>query len=208
MGFVSTLVLSSSYVFVIGPLTGHGSDFGGNSHDGYLELAGQIVSGHGFVFEENGPPNLHRPPFYPLLIVPVSLLDANWQRLSLILIHSLIVGGTCYFLFHLGTLLFGRVSGGLAVMVLLLSPWTYLNAKNPMPPVTQAFLYTAFVYFLAQYWTSRPSKRLRWAQAMGLGVLAAALTLTHGAMLPVMIVFFGATYYIGIASGRVSAIVS
>src|SRR5687767_9005527 len=62
---------------------------GGRPHDGYVEIARNLASGHGFVFEPNGAPVFHRPPLYPGLLAPIMLLPESWHRALVTLLDVL-----------------------------------------------------------------------------------------------------------------------
>lgn len=204
-GFVICLLVCSFIVLVLSPLTGVGKKFGGHGHDGYLEIAGNVIRGNGFVFEPGAPPVLHRPPFYPLLICPLTVLPRGLQRPCLIALQSAMLGGIAFLIFKIAIYFFGVSTAKTAVIVFLANPWGYWNAKNPMTPITQGFLYALFVVLLGGTVISllkaaegsQPTKRL-WCKRLGIGVAGAALALSHGAMLAVVVIGLFTALLIGI----------
>ena len=81
---VRIVVYSTLWVFLCGlamylvPALGFGLnvEFTGPRHDGYVEIATMLVQGEGFRFEPGGPPVMHRPPLYPVLLMPFVGLPA------------------------------------------------------------------------------------------------------------------------------------
>lgn len=76
-------------LYGLAPLTGTSQTFGTDAHDGYIELAQNLVQGLGFVFEPGGAPVSHRPPLYPFILMPIALLPDVWQRPMIVLLHSI-----------------------------------------------------------------------------------------------------------------------
>ncbi len=171
-------------IWVVTPLTGIGRAFG-PGHDGYIELARSLASGDGYVFEAGGDAVFHRPPFYPLLLVPVALLPAGLERTGLVVLQSLMVGGIGALVFAVGRRLFSVKTGQIAVILFLMYPWVYWHAKNPMTPILQGLLYILFAALLGRELLGRGGEKRQWAGGLALGVTAGALALTHGAMLAV-----------------------
>jgi len=181
-------------IFVIAPLTGISKHFG-HGHDGYIQLAENLGQGNGYVFEEAGPSVFHRPPLYPFLLVPITFLPDFLQRPALILMQSVMVGCIGGLIFQIAKRLFNLSIAGVAVVIFLLNPWVYWNAKNPMTVIPQGLLYTLLAVLagsellaiLGRY--SAPAGKMKlWSKRLAMGIVAAALALTHGAMLAVNIV--------------------
>ena len=206
VAFLACLLTCSCILFVLTPLTGVSEKFGTRSHDGYIELARNLVAGNGYVLEEGGPPVFHRPPLYPLLLVPVALFPEFLQRPVLVLIQSLMVGGIGFLVFELSSKLFNLTTGKLSVVVFLLNPWLYWNAKNPMTPILQAFLYMCFLFLIfreiiplllgdeSPVGTEPKSNMPPW---LLIGLSGALLALTHGTMLAVYLIWLLAIFVIG-----------
>ena len=198
-GLVATVAcLTSMLVVVTSEWTGLSQEFGGLSHDGYLQLARSLLAGHGFVFEAGGDPVFHRPPLYPLLLVPVVALPEPWQRPVLVVVQSALLGGVAALVWRIGARLFGEAAGRLAVAVMLLNPWLIWVVKNPHHAVLQTFLYTSFCWLLVQAFVPagrdagggdagrgrlRPASGSSGRLALLLGLNGGALALVHGTML-------------------------
>jgi len=101
LGFGLCLLTCFFIIFVLSPLTGLSKNFGGKGHDGYLEIARNVIIGNGFVFEPQAEPVLHRPPLYPLFLSPFTLLPEGLQRLCLTVIQSAMVGGIVFLIFRI-----------------------------------------------------------------------------------------------------------
>jgi len=189
------IILSFFIIFILGPLAGISRDFGGEPHDGYLEIARNLIRANGYVFEKAGPPVFHRPPACPLLLMPVTLLPKPLQQSAWIIIQSLMVGGIGYLLFKIAAALFSTKTAGIAVAVLLLNPWLYFNAKYPMTPILQAFLYILLAALLGkellEILSSSPADdKNKISRPFAIGLVAAAATLTHGVMTAVVFIMF------------------
>ncbi|KKK55661.1 hypothetical protein LCGC14_3072300, partial [marine sediment metagenome] len=147
LSFWLCLLVCLFIIFVISPLTGLSKHFG-KANDGYIQIARSLAHGHGYVFEEGGPAVFHRPPLYPFLLVPITFLPDFYQRPALILMQSVMVGFIGALLFQIARRLFNISTAKAAVIIFLLYPWVYWNAKNPMTPILQGLLYTLFAVLL------------------------------------------------------------
>lgn len=165
---------------------------GGHAHDGYVELARSLIRGEGFVFEAGGEPVFHRPPLYPLLIAPAMLLPEGAQRAVLSALDVLFLAGTCSLVFHLARLWFAPWAGAAAAVLISANPWILLKVGVGMPPLMQVFLFTALVVagVRALEEPRDPGAGLR--RGLLVGLSAAALVLTHGAMIASVALLFGA----------------
>ncbi len=182
---VAVIACGINLVIVLtAPWTGLSERFGGRDHDGYLELARNLLAGHGYVFEPGGPAVLHRPPLYPWLLIPLVTLPEIAQRPVLIVLQSGLVGGMAAMAWSIGTRWFGPATGGISVGVMVLDPWLLWSVKNPMTVLLQALLYTAFCGLIL--WSFVPARRpptvAGFPLAVLLGVIAGALALVHGTM--------------------------
>ncbi|MBN1795537.1 MAG: hypothetical protein JW804_02585 [Sedimentisphaerales bacterium] len=204
LGFSLCLSAGLFIIFVISPLTGVSKRFGGPGHDGYLEIANNIASGNGFVCEPGGPPACC-PPFYPLLLSIITPLPKVLQRPCLIIVQSIMVGGATFLIFHIATYLFSVLVARIAITVFLLNPWIYWNAKNPMTPITQLFLYILFVFLIGRSFLSvfkgaddLSYKRKKYVEWLAIGITGAALILAHGAMLATTVILLFILFVTGI----------
>lgn len=115
-------------LFVISPVTGLSKNFGAGN-DGYIQLARSLAAGDGYVFEKDGPPVFHRPPMYPLLLVPVALFPENLQRYIIIIPQSILVGLIGMMIFKIAGQLYNQNVAKIALLLFLVNPWVYWNAK-------------------------------------------------------------------------------
>lgn len=188
-------------ITVVPPLTGYSKGFGGPIHDGYLELGGNLIRGHGFVFDEEGSSVVHRPPMYPALLSPLTLLPRPIQRPVLVLVQGLMFGAICAVVFAWARRFFGFVPAQIAVLVVWSDPWMLWVVKNPMSIVLQGLLSTTFLALVgfgvlpllrerSRFRAgARPAPTWRW---LVIGCLGAALALTHAAMLGVTVLVLAA----------------
>ncbi|MEM9604278.1 MAG: hypothetical protein AAGA11_15530 [Pseudomonadota bacterium] len=195
-------------------------EFTGPRHDGYVELATMLVSGEGFRFESGGAPVMHRPPLYPILLMPSALLPTGWQEVSVIALNSVFAGATAIMLMVLALRFFGsRRVGYTAILFYLISPWLYRLVSLPHTALLQSTLYLASsLLVLSMVFGNRhgdPLSARRFRRvALMFGAVGGLLTLTHG----VGFLVFGATLgalmaYMAFSevhrdiSGRVSSLV-
>jgi len=204
LGFVLCLIVCLLIIWVLAPLTGISKSFG-PGHDGYIQLAEQLGRSNGYVFKKNGPPVFHRPPLYPFLLVPVALLPETIQRPALILIQSLMVGCICALIFTIAKRLFSVETAGISVIIFLINPWVYWNAKNPMTPILQTLLYSLFFLLVLRQITygfnpdgNNKTKTVFWKPSIIAGITAGALILTHAAMLAVSLVWLALIFITGL----------
>jgi hypothetical protein len=192
ISFLACLVLGFFILFVVSPITGLSKNFG-EGNDGYIQLARSLAAGSGYVFEKNGPPVFHRPPLYPLFLVPVALFPENLQRYVIVIPQSILVGFIGMMIFRIARQLYNRNVAAVSLLLFLINPWVYWNAKNPMTPILQTFLYLIFAYFAAVELFDKTDSRPRW-RGLVIGAAGAALSLIHAVMLPVVFIFIFALF--------------
>jgi 4-amino-4-deoxy-L-arabinose transferase-like glycosyltransferase len=191
LSFFLCIIFCGVILFIVSPITGLSKNFG-SGNDGYIQLARSIVAGHGYVFEKGGPPVFHRPPMYPLFLVPIAMFPENLQRYIIIIPQSILVGFIGMMIFEIAGKLYNRTIAAVAVLLFLMNPWVYWNAKNPMTSILQTFLYLIFAYFIAmELFDKNGSKPLK---GLIIGITGAALVLTHSAMLPVVLFFIAVLF--------------
>lgn len=184
-----------SIVFLLGPILGLSKGFGGEAHDGYIELARSLVAGFGYVFEEGGTAVFHRPPAYVFMLMPGALLSEMGQKLYVIFLNAACVAGTLCVLRVSAERFIGSCRVGvLASLLFLTNPWVYWMIKNPMSIIFQMFIYALLFFFL--YSVLEDLKRNEsWGHSIRgaflLGVVGGVGALTHGVIFPLFIVLSG-----------------
>ncbi len=150
--------------------------FGDPAHDGYLQIAQNLVANSMFGF---GPHHLlYRGPVYPLLLSPGVLI--GHPELWSAGLHLLASVGTCLLVFAAAMTLTGSVAGSFAAAALVtLDPWLIWFVKLPMTPVTTTFFVAAAVFFFARLLAGR---RLLPA-SLCLGIACAVGVLDHPALI-------------------------
>ena len=154
--------------------------FGGLDHDGYCEIAENLVK-NGIYSIDGVSPTFGRAPLYPFLLAPGAFFGVtyHWGR-----ILNLILGVTaCVFLFRSG-ILFG-VSKKIAFMFALflaLNPWFAWFTKNGMTYVLTTFL-LSFIYLLIA--TIYAGNRRLYIFIL-LGLVSGLTALSHPAYLPLI----------------------
>ena len=146
------------------------------------------------VFETGGAQVFHRPPLYPFFLVPVALFPESLQRYIIVIPQSILVGFIGMMIFKIAEKLYNQTVAAVALFLFLINPWVYWNAKNPMTPILQTFLYLIFAYFTAiellEIFGLLADKCKSWRLLRGLviGAAGAGLALTHAAMLPIVFI--------------------
>ena len=194
------LFFCSLILFVVSPITGLSKDFGAGN-DGYIQLARSLVAGNGYVFEKGGPPVFHRPPLYPLFLMPVALFPGNLQRYVIVIPQSILVGFIGMMIFRIARQLYNQNVAKIALLLFLINPWVYWNAKNPMTPLLQTLLYLIFTYFVAtELFGKKRFKPL--LHGFVIGAAGAGLSLTHAAMLPMVLLFILILFILAVVKDR------
>ena len=194
-------------LFIVAPITGLSKNFG-MGNDGYIQLARSLAAGNGYVLEKGDTPVFHRPPLYPLFLVPVALFPENLQRYVIVIPQSILVGFIGMMIFKIARLLYNQNIAIMALLLFLINPWVYWNAKNPMTPVLQTFLYLMFSYFAAFELFEifglfgLAKKTTIWFRGLIIGIFGAALALTHAAMLPVVLLYIITLLIVAIIKDR------
>lgn len=162
---------------------------GGEGHDGYLELAQNLVAGNGYVFAPNEHKVFHRPPTYPLLLVPGAALPQSFLHGYIILLNSGLFAGTVALVFSFATKFFSQRVAGAAALLVFADPFLLYGLKNPVSAVCQMFLFTWVVVLSWRFSQSPPTVPRILVYIL---VLYAAI-MSHGTMLPIaflLLVFF------------------
>ena len=195
LSFFLSLFFCGMILFVISPLTGLSQNFGSAGNDGYIQLARSIVAGDGYVFKKGGPPVFHRPPMYPLFLVPVALFPENLQRFIIVIPQSILVGFIGMMIFKIARQLYNQKIAVIALFLFLINPWVYWNAKNPMTAILQTLLYLIFIYLTVSEFfeiaglSGLIKRTTLWLRGLTIGIFGASLALTHAAMLPIVFIF-------------------
>ncbi len=200
LSFFLCLFFCAVILFVVAPITGLSQNFGAGN-DGYIQIARNLVAGNGYVFEKDGPPVFHRPPMYPLFLVPVAFFPENLQRYVIVISQSILVGFIGMLIFKIARQLYNQNIAAVALLLFLINPWVYWNAKNPMTAILQTFLYIAFAYLAGVELFNKSVFSQIWS-AIFIGVSAAALILAHAAMLPVVFVVMLIIFAAGIKRSK------
>lgn len=175
--FVVCTLVSWLLVGVGGPRLGFSQSYGLPNHDGYLEIASTLRAHGRYAFEADGPPVLHRPPLYPLLLTTVhAVLGPN--RYALCAVQGLIAGILVSVAFVHTRRILGLSTARWLVVAVLAYPWLYWHVKNPMTPLLLGTLYWAF---LSSWTLARSTQRVGWWSLTG--VVGGLMALTHGSML-------------------------
>lgn len=153
--------------------------------DGYLKLADNVVAGHGFRFEPNGPLVTHRPPLYVMLLIPIALLPSGLEVPGMIALHAGLLAATVALTFRVARTLGGQQAGSVTPWLLLAQPIMVKSLPYMAPWFLEAGLYLLClerIFHLAmttsEVWKSQPRAARLWC-AIELGILAAAMCLTH-----------------------------
>lgn len=180
------LVLGAIIGTAVPALLGVATNFGGQQHDGYLQIASMLAQGEGFRFEPGGAAVMHRPPLYPILLMPFTLASLETQKILVIALNCLLAGVTATLLYTFAVRFYNKPAlGWLAIALYLISPWLWRLITLPHTALLQSTLYLGAVYCLFTMvfgpGESKPYHRshFRW-HAVWFGTLSGLLSLTHG----------------------------
>lgn len=114
----------------------------------YLDVAKQIVSGHGF--SRHGVPAAVRTPVYPLLLaIPMlARLPITW---SILIMQNIIASLAGVMLYRAGKLLFSERAGKIAGYIYALEPYMIMSANLATTETLFNFLLICFLYYFACY---------------------------------------------------------
>jgi len=143
--FLLCFLASLSIVYIIGPAFGVSEKFG-RANDGYIQLAQNLGRGNGYVFEPGGPAVFHRPPLYPIILIPIMLMPEIIQWPALMLLQSIMTALLAVILFKLTEKLFNTKTATTASVIFLLNPWLYWYVKMPMTTIAQGLFYILFIW--------------------------------------------------------------
>ena len=185
MAFLLPLFAGLFITFVL-PHYGLANKFGGPGHDGYLELAKSLYQGTGFRFDADGPSIFHRPPLYPVLLLPFMGLPEAGIKFSIILLNSLFLMAACIYTRRICKLLFPQTAiGVVAVTLLLCNPWIYRLVSSPLSAIMQMALYAALSFYFLQLcakyrqYGQLPTRQLL-PSFLKISILTTAMCLAHG----------------------------
>ena len=185
MAFLLPLFAGLFIAFVL-PHYGLANKFGGPGHDGYLELAQSLYQGTGFRFSADGPSIFHRPPLYPVLLLPFMGLPEAGIKFSIVLLNSLFLMTACIYTRRICKLLFPQAAiGAIAVTLLLCNPWIYRLVSSPLSAIMQMALYAALSFYFLQLcakyrqYGQLPTRQLL-PSFLKISILTTAMCLAHG----------------------------
>jgi 4-amino-4-deoxy-L-arabinose transferase-like glycosyltransferase len=185
--FLLCLLAGLAIIYIIGPAIGVSENFG-KANDGYIQLAQNLGRGNGYIFEPDGPAVFHRPPLYPIILIPIMLLPEVLQWPALILLQSIMTALLGVILFKLTEKLFNTKTAAVATVIFLLNPWLYWYVKMPMTTIAQGLFYILFIWQVVLLFYNQDNLKIK---TLLLALTAAALSLIHGAMLAACgIIFF------------------
>jgi len=197
--FTLCFLAGLSIIYIVGPAIGVSENFG-KANDGYIQLAQNLGRGNGYVFEPDGPAVFHRPPLYPIILIPIMLTPEIIQWPALILLQSVMTGLLAVILFKLTEKLFNTKTATTAAVIFLLNPWMYWYVKMPMTTIAQGLFYILFIWQVVLLFYNQNNLKTK---ALLLALTAAALSLLHGAMIAACgIIFFMFLIY-GIATKNI-----
>ena len=203
--FLLCLLAGLSIIYIVGPAIGISENFC-RANDGYIQLARNLSRGNGYVFEPDGPAVFHRPPLYPIILIPIMLMPEILQWPALILLQSIMAGLLAAILFKLTEKLFNTKTAAAAAIIFLLNPWLYWYVKMPMTTIAQGLFYMLFIRQMILLFYDQNNLKTK---ALLLALTVAALSLLHGAMIAAcgIIFFLSLVYCIAAKNIKIAATV-
>lgn len=182
--FLGTLLLGLTITFVVRPMLGRDKPLGGEGYDGYIELARNLAAGHGYVLTPGEHKVFHRPPLYPVLLVPGALLPEPLCRVYVSVLNSALFALLAATTFALARCVVNVRVAWLAFALLALNPFMLASSKNPVSGICQTLAFVLVLYSFRRLYErasggERISRRLIAAcvGAAGAGIMV------HGTML-------------------------
>ncbi|MDX1952231.1 MAG: hypothetical protein SFY81_08595 [Verrucomicrobiota bacterium] len=184
--FLLTVFVSILATYVVRPLLNIERPLGGEAYDGYLELGLNMARGHGYVFEAGGHKVFHRPPLYPVLLMPLAALPEFLWRLYVAVLNAALLSLTGVTLLKFVTALFGKRVAWMSWLIFALNPFVIWAAKNALSAILQMFIYLLMVQMS---WTIlsliRTQQGISSSFACRYTLILFAGMLCHGTMLPI-----------------------
>jgi hypothetical protein len=184
IAFMLALTVSIFFTWVVRPMLGIERPLGGEGYDGYLELAQNLARGNGYVFEPGGHKVFHRPPLYPMLLVPGMLMpEVTWRLYVAVLNSALFAMGSLSVLL-LGRAMLGKSTGGVAWLLFTLNPLMLVACKNAIPAMLQTAAYASILYLsYVLYLKFQSGEVPSFGFVLGFAAVLWAGAMSHGTML-------------------------
>ena len=133
------LMVRVAYILVAFLLLGKDAP-GGPPHDGYLEIAQNLLAGRGYTLL--GEPNFFRPPTYVVFLLPFAAFPrAEW---TIVFAQAILGAATCGLVTRMTASLVSTRYAVAAGLALALCPWHVHFAANGMVQVLAGLLVTLF----------------------------------------------------------------
>jgi hypothetical protein len=193
IAFTIALVASLFFLDLYRPFRGIHRPLGGESYDGYLELAQNLIAGNGYVFEPGGHAVFHRPPLFPILLMPGVLLPETFWRSYVVLLNSAFFGATAALLLWIGRKMLSPRQAGWAWLLFVANPFILACVKNAVPAICQTFTAVALMALSWICWQQiKRREPLSGGIILAFAAAGAAGLFLHGTMLAVVALGIGA----------------
>jgi 4-amino-4-deoxy-L-arabinose transferase-like glycosyltransferase len=184
IAFTLALTVSIFFTWVVRPMLGIERPLGGEGYDGYLELAQNLARGNGYVFEPGGHKVFHRPPLYPMLLVPGTLMPGVTWRLYVAVLNSALFALGSLSVLLLGRAMLGNRTGGVAWLLFTLNPLMLVACKNAIPAMLQTAAYATILYLsYILYLKYRSGEVPSFGFVLGFAAVLWAGAMSHGTTL-------------------------
>jgi hypothetical protein len=210
-GFLAFLLAFSvciAVTYVVRPLVGIDRPLGGLGYDGYLELARNIAHGNGYVFQPGGHKVFHRPPLYPILLLPAMVLPSTLWRFYVACLNSFLFALAAGMLLQYARKLLSLRVAAVAWLSFVLNPVLLVACKNATPGIAQVFGYILILCLSYEFLYRTMKARVSSAFILGYAASLAFASMTHGTMLTHAFVILGIFFIYGIFKGLREVIVS
>ncbi|MBD3176016.1 MAG: hypothetical protein GF320_12625 [Armatimonadia bacterium] len=158
-------------------------------YDGYLQIADHIRLEGEFGVAGRTHPVLHRGPLYPAM---VALVGGSRFRLGFAILNSLAGALLCVVVAAMARRHFAH-AGKLAFWVTCLHPLLLMSIRVCMTQLVGALLVAAVFHYSLREWPKPPT----WRSALTAGTLAGLALLTHGGLMPLVVVGLAGMLRIG-----------
>lgn len=163
------------YSFVVYPAIA--DRYGWRITDGFEQRAKNLMVGFGYVTVPNGPPDVARPPVYPLFLVVIYTLFGQDDR-AVQIIQSLLGGLTCIILYRLAREVMGKRVAVVTAFLFAIHLHSILYAARLFVESLYTLVFACFMFYLVRLFKNpRPVIALTSGGILGILTLTRANTL-------------------------------
>ncbi|MBI4382237.1 MAG: glycosyltransferase family 39 protein [candidate division NC10 bacterium] len=150
-----TVVVRLGFCLAVYPALSHVPFLQG--HDGYEDVARNLLSGSGYSMDPDGPPTIKQPPLYPIVIY-LTYASVGIHYWAVQIVQVLLAGVTAWLIFLIGRIVFSETVGLLAAAFFSVHPHLIQYTARPYTETLYVFLICLFAYLLLDIPGSAPRR--------------------------------------------------